>query len=73
MLSEMYMLSEISALKFCVIMWYVSKAGVGGGVPRYALPPGKLVHGYQRKLYKLFGFQQFDARFMNISKGAGGG
>ena len=66
MLIEMYMSSEITALRLCVLMFWASKGGIAGGASQYALAPGKPPHRYQRKLHRLLGFHDFEKRFMQI-------
>ena len=42
MLCEMYMCSELSVLKLCVLCFWAAKAGVKGGASAHALPLGSL-------------------------------
>ena len=58
---------EFAQKKLCVLCFWVVKGGIKGGASAYALPPGKLVHRYQRKLNRLLGFPAFNQKLMTIT------
>ena len=66
-LIEMYMQSEVTAMRFCQLCHFFSLGGLKGAASKYGMKPNLPEHRYQRKLDGVLGFKQQDAKLMHIT------
>lgn len=66
-LLDLYMISGISAMSFCVLCWFASQAGVEGQVGLYGLPPGRTTGKYQAHLNSRLGFDEMRSKAYHLA------